>query len=155
MKTKFKWILGGLAAAFAVAQLFNPSRTNPPVVQDLMATNPPPPEIAALLHAACYDCHSYETHWPWYSRVAPVSWLVASDVNEGRKHLNLSDWPVGQTNWIVRRLDRMSEAIDYREMPPKKYTLIHANARLTDTQRSELTNWLETTASKLRPSSDE
>ena len=155
MKTKHKWILGGCAAAFVVAQLFNPSRTNPPVVQDFMAANPPPPEIAALLHAACYDCHSYATRWPWYGRVAPVSWLVASDVNEGRKHLNLSDWPAGQTNWLVRRLDRMSEEIDYREMPPKKYTLIHVDARLTDAQRSQLTNWLETTASGFRKTEDE
>jgi hypothetical protein len=107
------------------------------------------------LHAACYDCHSYATRWPWYSRVAPVSWLVASDVNEGRKHLNLSDWPAGQTNWLVRRLDRMSEEIDYREMPPKKYTLIHVDARLTDAQRSQLTNWLETTASGFRKTEDE
>ena len=155
MKAKYKWIFAGLAAAFALAQLANPSRKNPPVVQDFMATNPPPPEIAAMLHAACYDCHSHETRWPWYSHVAPVSWLIASDVKEGRRHLDFSEWPVGQPEREVKWLDRMSEQIDYRDMPPKQYTLIHADARLTDAQRNQLTNWLESAASRLRPTIDE
>ena len=134
MKARYKWVLAGCAAAFALAQLTNPSRKNPPVVHDFMATNPPPPEIAALLRAACYDCHSHETRWPWYSRIAPISWLIASDVKEGRRHLNLSNWPVNRPGQAVRRLDDMSEEIDYREMPPAKYTAIHADARLTDDQ---------------------
>lgn len=155
MKAKIKWIFAGGAVVFALAQFIIPSRTNPPVVHDFVATNSPPPEIAALLHAACYDCHSYETRWPWYSHVAPVSWLVASDVNEGRKHLNLSEWPVGQPDRAAKRLDRMSEEIDYREMPPKKYTAIHANARLTDVQRKEMTQWLDAEASRLRATTGE
>lgn len=155
MKVKYKWILAGFATAFVLAQLANPSRKNPPVVHDLMATNPPPPEIAALLHAACYDCHSHETRWPWYSRIAPVSWLIASDVNEGRRHLNFSEWPVGQPGREAKWLDRMNEQIDYREMPPKKYTAIHADARLTSAQRNQLTNWLDTAAARLRSTVDE
>jgi hypothetical protein len=150
MKTRYKWVLAGCAAAFALAQLANPSRKNPPVIQDFMATNPPPPEIAGWLRAACYDCHSYETRWPWYSRIAPISWLIASDVQEGRRHLNLSNWPVNRPDQAVRRLDDMSEEIDYREMPPAKYTAIHADARLTDAQRRQLTNWLDSAASRLR-----
>ena len=90
MKKKLKWIFAVLVAAFLLLQLKNPPRTNPPIVSDLMATNPPPPQIAAMLHAACYDCHSHETKWPWYSHLAPMSWLVANDVNEGRNNLDLS-----------------------------------------------------------------
>ena len=88
MKRKLKWlkwIFAALVAVFVLLQFTSPPRTNPPVApgHDLLATNPPPPEIAALLHNACYDCHSDETRWPWYSHIAPVSWLVADDVNTG------------------------------------------------------------------------
>jgi hypothetical protein len=152
MKKKLKWIFAGLAAGFALLQLTNPSRTNPPVApgHDLTAANPPP-QIATLLHSACYDCHSDETKWPWYSRVAPVSWLIASDVNQGRKHLNLSDWPHEHPDWAARRLENMSEEIEYGEMPPRKYTMIHANARLTQAQRKELMDWLDQEAAQLKP----
>jgi hypothetical protein len=149
MKNKLKWMFAGPAAALALLQFTNPSRTNPPVVLDLMATNPPPPKIAALLHAACYDCHSYETRWPWYGHVAPVSWLIANDVNKGRRRLNLSDWPAGQPERAARLLDRMSEEIGYHEMPPGKYTALHANARLTDGERKELADWLDAQSSRL------
>ena len=125
------------------------------MVQDFMTAHPPPPEIAAWLHAACYDCHSHETRWPWYCHIAPVSWLIASDVKEGRRHLDFSEWPVGQTNREVKWLYRMTEQIDYHDMPPPKYTLIHADARLTDTQRNQLTNWIESVASQLRSTVDE
>jgi hypothetical protein len=150
MKKKLKWILGALVVAFALLQFKNPPRTNPPVVHDLTATSAPTPEVAAMLHAACYDCHSYETRWPWYSRVAPMSWLIADDVDEGRTNLNLSDWPGDQPVRAAKRLEDMSEEIDYGEMPPKKYTAIHTDARLTDGQRKELTDWLDAEAARLK-----
>jgi hypothetical protein len=150
MKKILKWIFGALVVVFVLLQLTNPARTNPPVVLDLMATNPPPPAIAAMLHAACYDCHSYETKWPWYSHVAPASWLVVSDVNDGRKNLNLSEWPAGDPKRAAKRLENMSEKVGYGEMPLKKYTMIHADARLTDSQRKELTGWLDAEAARLK-----
>jgi hypothetical protein len=109
--------------------------------------------VAASIRAACYDCHSDETQWPLYSRIAPVSWLIASDVNEGRKHLNLSDWPADSAK-EAKQLDRMNEVIDYREMPLKKYTLMHPDARLSDSQRKEVLDWTEATADKLRGSTN-
>jgi len=148
---KLKWIFAALVAGFALLQLTNPARTNPPVVSDMMASNAPPPEVAAMFHAACYDCHSYETKWPWYSHVAPVSWLIASDVNEGRRNLNLSDWPSDPVR-AAKRLEDMSEKIGYDEMPPAKYTAIHADARLTESQRKELTDWLDGEAKRLKAS---
>jgi hypothetical protein len=149
MIKKLKWIFVALVAVFALLQLANPSRTNPPVVHDLMATSVPPPEVAAMLHSACYDCHSYETKWPWYSHVAPVSWLIASDVNGGRHEMNLSDWPQ-DSGRAAKKLERMSERIGYDEMPPKKYTLLHADAKFTDSQRKELTDWLDAEAARLK-----
>ncbi len=155
MKKLLKWVLPGLTALVLLLQFTNPARTNPPVPPggDISATNPPPPQIAALLHAACYDCHSDETTWPWYSRVAPVSWLVVGDVNRGRERLNFSDWPHALPDRAARRLEQMSEELGYKQMPPAKYTLIHADARLTDDQRKELENWADETAAKLKASS--
>ena len=144
MKQKLKWIFGALVVIFAGLQLTNPARTNPPVVNALPATNAPPP-IAALLHAACYDCHSSETTWPWYSRIAPASWLVVSDVNEGREHLNFSDWPK-DADRAAKKFDRINEVLGYREMPPKKYTLLHPEARLTEAQFKKLLDWSDTAA---------
>jgi hypothetical protein len=151
MKKTLKWIFVALAAAFILLQFTNPPRINPPVAADLMAANPPPPQVAAMLHAACYDCHSSETRWPWYSRVAPMSWLIANDVVEGRKNLNLSDWPSDPIR-AAKRLEDMSEEIGYGEMPPKKYTAIHADARLTQVQLKELTDWLDSDAAQLKAS---
>ena len=150
MKKILKWIFCALLVGFTLLQFTNPARTNPPVVNDLLATNAPPPHVAALLHAACYDCHSSETKWPWYSRIAPASWLVVHVVNEGRDHLNFSDWPADRPEGAAKRLDNMSEQIGYRDMPPKQYTLIHADARLTDADRKELTAWLDAEAERLR-----
>jgi hypothetical protein len=149
MKKKWKWILGGLVVAFGLLQLTNPARTNPPVVHDVMATNPPPAPVATLLQAACYDCHSHETKWPWYSQVAPVSWLVVSDVNEGREHVDFSDWPT-DPEAVAKKLDRINEVMDYREMPPKQYTLMHPKARLSEADRKLLMDWSDAEANKLR-----
>ncbi len=134
MKKKFKWAFAGSLIVFAGLQLFNPSHANPPVKADFIAVAAPPPAVAASIRAACYDCHSHETMWPLYSRIAPVSWLIASDVTEGRTHLNFSDWPAEPAR-AAKQLDRMNEVVDYREMPPKKYTLLHPAARLTEAQR--------------------
>lgn len=148
MKRKLKWIFIALVTGFALLQLTNPPRTNPPVIHDLMASSATPPQVAAMLHAACYDCHSSETLWPWYSHIAPMSWLIASDVKEGREHLNLSDWPNDNPMRAAKRLENMSDEISSGEMPLPKYTKIHADARLTRIQRKELSDWLDAEAAQ-------
>jgi hypothetical protein len=150
LKRKLKWFFVAIVAGFALLQLTNPPLTNPAVVGDLMAANPPPSPIAAMLHAACYDCHSSETRWPWYSHIAPISWLIVSDVRDGREHLNLSDWPNDNPVRAAKRLENMSDEIGSGEMPLKKYTKIHADARLTESQRKELTDWLDAEATRLK-----
>ena len=150
MKTKYKWILGAMAAAFVLLQFTNPSRTNPPVIHDFLAAYMPPPAINGMFHRACYDCHSYETQWPWYSRIAPVSWLIANDVQGGRRHLNFSDWPVADPERAAKRLENASEELGYNEMPPAKYKLIHPAARLTAAERQQLIQWLDQKAKQLK-----
>ena len=152
MKKKLKWILAAGAVIFGLLQLANPSRTNRPVTpgHDLMASNAPPPEVAVLLHAACYDCHSDETRWPWYSHIAPVSWLVAGDVRDGRERMNFSEWPHDLPARAAKRLERISEEVGYKDMPPGKYTLLHPDARLTTSQRETLINWTDEAAARLK-----
>ena len=153
MKKKLKWMVAGLAAGFALMQFANPPRTNPPVApgSDLMAVHPPPPPVAAILRATCYDCHSDETRWPWYSRIAPVSWLVAGDVRDGRERMNFSAWPNDLPARAAKRLERISEEVGYQEMPPAKYTLLHPDARLAPAQRQQLIDWADQEAARLKP----
>ncbi len=152
MKKKLQWLFLAALAVFALAQLANPDRTNPPVVagRDLFAVRPPPPEVATLLRTACTDCHSHETRWPWYSRVAPMAWLVAHDVQEGRAKLNFSDWPVTDPARAARKFGNISDVVDSGEMPPKKYTAIHRDAVLTATQRKVLVDWAEAQSAALK-----
>jgi len=135
---------------FVALQFTNPSRTNPPVVHDFLAAETPPPPIAALFRGACYDCHSYETQWPWYSHIAPVSWLIANDVQGGRRHLNFSNWPVDDPERAAKRLENASEELGYKEMPPAKYQAIHPASRLTTDQRQQLIQWLDSEAKRLK-----
>ncbi len=150
MKKILIWLVGVSVVIFIALQFANPSRVNPPVVHDFLAAETPPPPIAALFRGACYDCHSYETQWPWYSHIAPVSWLIASDVQGGRRHLNLSDWPVADPERAAKRLENASEELGYKEMPPGQYKIMHPVARLTDAQRQQLIQWLDSEAKRLK-----
>ena len=149
MKKFIKILIPSLLVIFCLLQLTNPSRTNPSAKADFLDALHPPPEVATALTQACYDCHSYQTRWPWYSHVAPVSWLIASDVFDGRSHLNFSDWPTNDLKHMVRHMEEMSDQISSHTMPPSQYTLIHAQARLTDAQRKTMTEWLDSQSDAL------
>jgi hypothetical protein len=99
------------------------------------------PQTRAFAVRACYDCHSNETTWPWYSNVAPVSWFVISDVNDGRRHLNLSDWGKYTPERMQRRLSEMCSEVEQGEMPLKQYTWIHKVAGLDGPQREQICAW--------------
>jgi hypothetical protein len=150
MKRILKWGIPALVIVFAALQVVQPARTNPPVKSDFLKATGAPPDVAAMFHAACYDCHSDETRWPWYSYVAPMSWQIAQDVNDGRRHVNLSEWPADNPDLARKRIENMSDEIDDSDMPLKKYTLIHRDARLTAEQRNTLTQWLDSQASALK-----
>ncbi len=99
-------------------------QTNPPVVTDVAWTTP---EAASIARRACYDCHSNETVWPWYSKVAPVSWLVTYDVIKGRNALNFS-LPLREPAELA---EEVAEVVRSGEMPPRQYLLTHPDAKLT------------------------
>ena len=140
-----------IIAAFALLQLTNVGRTNPSVTpgHDLLSSNSPPPEISAILHGACYDCHSYETRWPWYGHVAPVSWWLDSHVRDARERLNFSEWPHDNSQKAARKWNNVADTVRNGEMPLPSYARIHKAARLTDDQRKRLADWAEQEAQRL------
>ena len=151
VKRVIKWFCGLIGIGFIVLQFFNPSLKNPPVEpgHDLLATNPPPAEVAELLHEACYDCHSQETRWPWYAHVAPVSWWLLDHLREGREKLNFSEWPHGDSYRMRKRLQHIGDVVEDRSMPLPSYTWMHPKARLTEEQRGRILKWAETEAKRL------
>ena len=103
------------------------------------------PETRALAQRACFDCHSNETRWPWYASVAPVSWLLQADVDEGRRALNFSDWTRGYSE-----ARESAETVRDHEMPPPIYLLVHPAARLSDAERQQLAAGLDATLAPAR-----
>jgi hypothetical protein len=131
-------ILVVLVGAFLLIQLvpYGRQHTNPPVVQE---PNWDSPQTRELAQRACFDCHSNEVVWPWYSNVAPVSWLVQRDVDEGRQRVNFSDW--GQ----VREMDDIPRVVSNGSMPPSQFLIMHPDARLTQAEKDALTSGLQAT----------
>ncbi len=103
--------------------------TNPPASADVPW---PDPGTEQLFAAACADCHSHDTAWPWYTSVAPMSWLTQHDVDEGREAFNVSTWP------SVGEADEAAETVSEGEMPPRPYLITHPEARLSDEERDQL-----------------
>jgi hypothetical protein len=126
-----------ILALFLFIQAIPVERNNPPVTERIEA----PPEVQTLLRRACMDCHSNETFWPWYSGVAPISWLTARDVREGREHLNLSTWDRYDAGERAELFDEMAEVVEEGEMPMKMYLPLHPEARLTAEERALLVRW--------------
>jgi hypothetical protein len=129
-------VLGALVVGVAIQLVpFGWQHSNPPVIEDAPW---PSAEARQLAVAACYDCHSNETQWPWYSYVAPMSWLVRRDVQTGRDELNFSDW--GEDDGEA---DDAAETILDGEMPPGRYTIMHSDARLSAEEVDLLVGALE------------
>ncbi len=126
-----------VAALLLAIQAVPVSRTNPPVESDVDA----PPVVKALLRRACYDCHSHETVWPLYARIAPLSWLISHDVLEGREELDFSRWTALDDARRVKALKKVAEEVGDEEMPPWSYRLAHPRARLTASERNVLVEW--------------
>ena len=140
MVKKLLFIAVGVLVILAAAIQFIPvSRTNPPVTQTLNWSSP---ETKALWVRACADCHSNETVWPPYAYVAPISWLVSHNVDEGRRELNLSQPLRGQP---ARVANEISEKITSGEMPPRDFVLLHPEAVLSTVEKRALIDGLRAT----------
>jgi hypothetical protein len=132
-----KKILIAIAIIVVGIQFIPVERTNPPVTKEINV----PVNVLSILKTSCYDCHSNETTWPWYSYIAPVSFIIAGDVNDGRKHLNFSEWDRYDEKKQSKKLEHIADAVEEGEMPLPKYILMHKEAELDQSKIKIIKNW--------------
>jgi len=112
--------------------------------KDFIVFNKAPQEVAQVLKTSCYDCHSFETVYPWYFNIAPVSWWLKHHINEGREKLNFSIWGDYDDKRKIKKTDESIKMIDEGEMPMWSYTLAHKEAAMDQTQKKIVMDWLKT-----------
>jgi hypothetical protein len=120
-------------------------RSAPPIdpAQDFVSVMRPPEGTARLIRDACYDCHSFETEYPWYAYVSPVAQWLQGHIKEGRKHMNFSIWATYPADDQDHSMKECVEMVEEKAMPLKSFTWAHPEARLTDAQRSELVEYFK------------
>jgi cytochrome c551/c552 len=139
MTVYIKIILAVLIIAVVGIQFVPVERTNPEVTGEIET----PAEVMDILRRSCYDCHSNETVWPWYSRVAPLSWKVVDDVDEGREEMNFSEWIGYSEKKKAKKIHEIWEEVSEGEMPPWYYTPLHPEAELSAADKETLRKWTE------------
>lgn len=151
MKKKVKYLFSGLLLAFILIQFIptNLPKNNTDHSNDILQGENAPDDIKMILSKACYDCHSNQTVYPWYSYVAPVSWLVTKDTRDGRDELNFSDWADLSKRKKIKILNEVAEEVEEDKMPLKIYTLVHRDAILTEEEISTLITWTKSQSDKL------
>ena|ERR1051325_3771470 len=139
MKMWLKRLGLGLAIVLIAIQFIPIARTNPPE----RGKPPAPAEVQAVLQRSCNDCHSNETRWPWYSYVAPISFLISNDVREGRREVNFSLWGQYNAQRQARKRKEIVEQVQSGKMPQWYYVLLHPEAKLSDADRQTIVNWAQ------------
>jgi hypothetical protein len=141
MRWMGKVSLAGVAAILFVSlEMMHPAARGSqyrPVIQGAEV----PLEVGEIFGRACQDCHSNQTEWPWYAHVPPMSMLIAKDVEDGRAFMNLSSWQSYSKGRKLGYLASMASAATTGQMPPRRYTMIHGDARLSDSDRQKIANW--------------
>lgn len=145
----FAVVLAG--SIIATATLKQPVN-NSPHTDAFEANMHPPSDVSSMLHRACYDCHSNETRWPWYSRIPPMSWMVHSDVANARNAMNFSEWSTQEGETAQKSAAMLAAAcalIEGGQMPKKTYLLLHPDARLSKADQKRFCDWSYTYAREL------
>lgn len=139
-----RYILG-IVIVLAAIQLIRPARniSTGPQPDDILVKYHAPADVAHDLRAACYDCHSNNTNYPWYANIQPVGWYLAYHVRNGKRHVNFSEFGKTPAKWAVKKLDHAMDEIHNHGMPLGSYLLMHPEARLTTAQTKQLEAWLD------------
>ena len=134
-----------LASIFVIIQFFKIDKTNPPVdlSKDFIAMTNPSPEIRSMIKGTCYDCHSHEVTYPWYSDIAPVSWWIKGHVDNGVKHLNFSLWGDYSAAKADHKLEENVDMMEKHWMPILTYKAVHSQARLSDEEYIQLSEFFK------------
>lgn len=134
-----------LLAIVIIIQFSRIDKVNPEAIpeKDFMTITNSPENIKKILKTSCYDCHSNLTEYPWYSNVAPISWWLKDHIDDGRKHLNFSDWADYPLKKKKHKLEECWEMVGNEEMPLPSYLITHGDAELTAEERAELVAWFK------------
>ncbi len=143
MKINKKKIGLGIIVFLIIAQFFRIDKTNPPVdpMNTIEKLENAPQDVTQLLERACYDCHSNNTNYPWYTNIAPVSWWVKRHINKGRAALNYSEWGTYSPSKKQHKKEESADFIEKGWMPIGFYKIMHSEARITDEERKLLVDW--------------
>jgi hypothetical protein len=156
MKKTLKLLALVIIALVILIQLYRPERYTTEEITSDHITNVinVPENVQSILKRSCYDCHSNQTRWPWYSGVAPVSWFVISDVSRGRSKMNFSEWSKYSKTKQGIKLDNICDEITEGDMPLKQYLYIHKDAVLSKEDKDILCRWAKEESKKLEDSGD-
>lgn len=136
-------ILIVLLVLLVIAQFFGPDRNlgNPESFAAFLEETKPSQQVSSILKESCFDCHSDVTRYPWYDKITPVNYWLASHVADGKKDFNISAWKDYSTKRKDKKIKELIEMVENREMPLKSYTYTHPEARLTESQIAVVVDW--------------
>lgn len=148
-----KKILWGLLIIMAAIQLYRPTRniSEVPSPNDIRVHYSVPGNVQSILKKACYDCHSNNTHYPWYANIQPVAMWLAHHIDEGKAELNFSEFAVYPPKKADHKLEELVEMVEEQEMPLRSYTLIHKEAVLTQSEVETLVTWAKELRNTIQP----
>ena len=134
-----------LLAALALLQLWRPARNDSAATSpnDIAVKHPVPAEVLTVLQRACYDCHSTRTSYPWYANVQPIRWWLDSHVNDGKRHLNFSEFGTYSAKRAGKKMQQVTDEVEQHTMPLRSYTWMHSEARLTPQDIKLLGTWAD------------
>ena len=141
-----------LFLGFILIQFFRIDKTNPPINEgmDFLTIKKTPETIANQIRNSCYDCHSNETKYPWYSNIQPFGWFLKKHIEDGRKHLNFSTFATYEPKRQAHKLYESVEMVENGEMPMESYLLMHPEAKLSESQRAEIVNYFKRIEDEIR-----
>lgn len=128
-----------------IIQFFRIDKSTPEIniMDDFITITQPSDSVKLILNNACYDCHSYNTNYPWYSNVAPFSWFIGNHIEDGRRHLNFAIWGSYKSKKQEHKLEECIEEIQKGEMPIKSYTWTHPESNLSETEQKLLIDFFK------------
>ena len=154
MKKIIKSIALLLVAALIIIQFFrlekNLSSIDGPEPNDISKVYSVPQEVSTILETSCYDCHSNNTHYPWYANFQPVAWWLADHIKEGKKEINFSEFASYRIGRQYKKLEEIKKEVEEGEMPLQSYTIIHGDAKLSAAQKEILLQWASTTRDSIK-----
>lgn len=152
MRRVFRWAIPTVCLGLIVIQFFHPEKNlspGPIPPEDLRVLHPMPAPVRKHLEVGCYDCHSNNTSYPWYSQVQPIAWWLDYHIRDGKHELNLSNFGRYSTKRQVDKLDSIIDELNEHAMPLRSYTWMHREAKFTDVERQAIVDWAQALRDKL------